>query len=150
MAKQVVVFKLLDQEYSIDIMKVLEILNYEPVRAVPNVPKYIEGMVNVRGTIYPIFNLRERLHLQAHELMSQTKFILLNLEEIKVGFMVDNVCEILNVAEEEVDMTPKMITKYDNKFIEGVINKDDRMILILNVELLLTDDEVENLETLQA
>ncbi len=136
-----VVFKLLDQEYGIDIMKILEIGNYEPVRKVPDVPKYIEGIINVRGTIYPIFNLRERLHLVPNEKVEESKFILMHLDRVKVGFMVDSVCEILNMTEEELELTPEMLRKHESKYIEGVIKREDRMILIFNVDLLLEEQE---------
>ncbi|PHV70362.1 chemotaxis protein CheW [Sporanaerobium hydrogeniformans] len=141
LTKQIVIFKLCNQEYGIDIMKVLEISSYEPVRQVPDVPKYIEGIINVRGTIYPILNLREKLHLAPHPKVEESKFILMNLESSKVGFMVDNVCEILSIAQEEVEMTPQMLRKYESKYIEGVIKKGERIILILDVDLLLNDQE---------
>ncbi|WP_070001070.1 chemotaxis protein CheW [Cellulosilyticum sp. I15G10I2] len=139
--KQIVVFKLLDQEYSIDIMRVLEIGNYEPVRKVPEVPKYIEGIINLRGTIYPILNLRERLHMPKHEALHETKIILMNLEEAKVGFMVDSVCEILTVDEDEIEKTPRMLEKYESKYINGIIKKEDRIIVIFDVDLLLAEDD---------
>ncbi|MDF2613234.1 MAG: purine-binding chemotaxis protein CheW [Clostridia bacterium] len=140
-AKQIVVFKLLDQEYSIDIMRVLEIGNYEPVRKVPEVPGYIEGIINLRGTIYPIFNLRTRLHMPKHEAVNETKIILMNLEEAKVGFMVDSVCEILTIEEAEIEKTPRMLERYESKYINGIIKKDDRIIVIFDVDLLLSEDD---------
>ena len=146
--KQIVVFKLLDQEYSIDIMRVLEIVNYEPARKVPEVPTYIEGIINLRGTIYPIVNLRERLHMPQPEATSDIKIILMHLEETKVGFMVDSVCEILTVDEEEIEKAPHMLEKYESKYIEGIIKKEDRIIVILDVELLVgEEDEKVLLET---
>lgn len=139
--KQIVVFKLLDQEYSIDIMRVLEIGNYEPVRKVPEVPRYIEGIINLRGTIYPIFNLRTRLHMPQHEAINETKIILMNLEETQVGFMVDSVCEILTIEEAEIERAPKMLERYESKYINGIIKKDDRIIVIFDVDLLLSESD---------
>ncbi len=139
--KQIVVFKLLDQEYSIDIMRVLEIVNYEPARKVPEVPAYIEGIINLRGTIYPIVNLRARLHMPQPEATSDIKIILMHLEENKVGFMVDSVCEILTVDEEEIEKAPHMLEKYESKYIEGIIKKEDRIIVIFNVELLVGEED---------
>jgi len=141
--KQIVVFKLLDEEYSIDIMHVLEIINYEPIREVPEVPDYVEGIVNLRGTIYPIFNLRTRLHMMPYMAMDDTKIILIHLGELKVGMIVDSVCEILTIQEEELEQKSKVLEKYESKYIEEIVKKDDRMIVILNVDLLLADDEEE-------
>ncbi len=140
-SKQIVVFKLLDQEYSIDIMRVLEIGNYEPVRKVPEVPSYIEGIINLRGTIYPIFNLRKRLHIPDYESFNDTKIILMNLEETKVGFIVDSVCEILTIDEAEIEQTPKMLEKYESRYINGIIKKEERIIVIFDVDLLLSDHD---------
>ena len=148
--KQIVVFKLLDQEYSIDIMKVLEIVNYEPIRKVPEVPSYIEGIINLRGTIYPILNLRTRLHMPQNESIDATKIILMNLEETRVGFMVDSVCEILNVEEEEIEQTPNMLEKYESRYINGIIKKEDKMIVIFDEDLLLAENDEQVLaETAQ-
>ena len=141
--KQIVVFKLLDEEYSIDIMHVLEIINYEPIREVPEVPDYVEGIVNLRGTIYPIFNLRTRLHMMPYMAMDDTKIILIHLGELKVGMIVDSLREILTIQEEELEQKSKVLEKYESKYIEEIVKKDDRMIVILNVDLLLADDEEE-------
>jgi purine-binding chemotaxis protein CheW len=145
-ARQIVVFKLLDQEYSIDIMRILEIGNYEPVRQVPEVPEYIEGIINLRGNIYPIYNLRCRFHMPKKESLEDTKIILMNMEDSKVGFMVDSVCEILTIEESEIEYPPKMLEKYESKYIEGIIKRDGRIIVIFDVDLLLSEADEKVLQ----
>ena len=120
--RQVVVFKLMGHEFGLDIKRVLEILNYEPVRPVPEVPSYVEGIINVRGTVYPIFNLRKRLGMPEEADLSMAKFVLLHLEQNKVGFLVDSVNEILTVDESQVEQKPEVRNKNQVSSIDYMIN----------------------------
>ena len=104
---QIVVFKLQGHDFGIDIKKVLEILNYEPIRPIPEVPDYIEGILNVRGVVYTIISMRKRLSMPKQEDESTSKIILLHLEKYRVGFLVDNVAEILNVDETKIVVVSK-------------------------------------------
>ncbi|MGL4800102.1 MAG: chemotaxis protein CheW [Cellulosilyticaceae bacterium] len=140
---QIVVFKLGAQEYGIDIMRVIEISDYKTVTQVPEVPDYIEGIINIRGDIYPIYNLRKRFRMNDQGIDENTKMIQMNLGEIKVAFVVDNVCEILTVKEEEVEATPKMISRYESKYITGVSKHGERIILLLDIDLLVSDKDQE-------
>lgn len=142
---QIVVFKLGKEEYGIDIMRVLEIIDYREVTPIPELPEYIEGMVNIRSDIYPIVNLRKRFRLKGQGVDTESKIILMNLEELKVGFVVDSVCEILSISEDMIQRTPKFIAKYQSKYITGVTKQNDRMILLLDVDLLISEDDQEAL-----
>lgn len=147
-SRQIVVFKLQGQEFGIDIMKVLEILNYCTIRNVPEVPSYIEGIINVRGTVYPIINLRTRLQMAPFEdeEKGQCKFILLNLEAARVGFMVDSVSEILTVEESDIEQSPHVNQAEKTSFLEGIVKQENRIILILDVNVLISDKENMMLE----
>lgn len=145
MPQQIVVFKLANQEYGIDIMRVIEIISYQEIRPIPEVPVYIEGIINLRDEIYPIYNLRERFKLVKQEEIQDTKIVLMKLEELQVGFIVDSVCEILTITEGNIEATPKMISKYNSKYITGVTKKDGRMILLLDVDLLVSDEDQQKM-----
>ncbi|MGL6173921.1 MAG: chemotaxis protein CheW [Cellulosilyticaceae bacterium] len=145
---QLVVFKLDNEEYGIDIMDVLEIIRYQQVRPVPQVPDYIEGVINLREEIYPIFNLRKRFSMEKEEIDDDTKIILTSLGDIKVGFIVDSVCEILSIENENIKKTPTMLMKYDNRYIKGISEQKDRIVILLNIDLIISDDEKEELETI--
>lgn len=139
--EQIVVFKLQKHEFGIDIKKVLEILNYEPVRPVPEVPSYVEGIINVRGTIYPIFDLSKRLNIGINEEKENSKFILLQLQENRVGFLVDSVAEIFSIEPECVEEPPTMLDKNHVNCIEKIVNQEDRMIIVLDVNAIISDEE---------
>lgn len=139
--KQIVVFKLQGQEFGMDIMNVLEILNYSTIRPVPQVPSYIEGLINVRGTVYPIVNLCKRLGIQDFEEQSNCQFILLSLENVRVGFMVDKVLEILTIETEEIEQVPQITEADKVSCIEGNVKRDEHLILLLDIEKLTSADK---------
>ena len=139
--KQIVVFKLQGKEFGIDIMEVLEILNYEEIRSVPEVPEYIEGIINVRGTVYSIINLRTRLGSTPYTEEKDSKFILLNLEAMHVGFLVDSVTEILTVEEEDIEQGPRINNKNKVSCIQGVVKQEEHIILILDVQRIVSEED---------
>ncbi len=138
---KIVVFKLMDHEFGIDIMRVLEILNYETPRPVPAVPAYVEGIINVRGTVYPIFNLCKRLSMPYSEDYERAKFILLHLEEGRVGLLVDGVSEIMVVEQELIEEMPTVIEKNRVSCIDYIVKKDDRIIIVLDVNKIISEEE---------
>lgn len=138
---KIVVFKLQEHEFGMDIGKVIEILNYEPVRPVPQVPSYIEGIINVRGTIYPIINLCRRLNMKEYEEKDQSKFILLQIGQSRVGFLVDSVAEILDIEKTYTEEVPSMLDGTHVSCIEKIINLGERMIIVLDVNILISDEE---------
>ncbi|WP_054739022.1 chemotaxis protein CheW [Cellulosilyticum ruminicola] len=139
--KQIVVFQLQGQKFGIDIMSVLEILNYSTIRTVPEVPSYIQGIINVRGTVYPIVNLCTRLGLEAFKDESSCQFILLNLEDVRVGFMVDKVLEILTIETKDVEQGPQ-ITEVDKvSCVNGIIKEQEHIILLLDIDILISESK---------
>lgn len=139
-AKQIVVFKLEGHDFGIDIKNVLEILSYEPIRPVPAEADYVEGILNVRGKVYTIFSLRKRLLMPSQEKDNESKIILLHLEKYRVGFLVDQVAEILNIDELEMEEKPEMIDTKHKSCIEGIVKQEDRMIIVLDVNKLITSE----------
>lgn len=147
---QIVVFKLNNEEYGIDIMRVLEIITYQSVRPIPEVPAYIEGIINLRRDIYAIVNLRKRFRMKEEPLDDNTKIVLMKLEDLKVGFIVDTVSEILVIEDSDIEPTPRMIARYDSKYIKGITKKNDHMILLLDIDKLITEDDQEVISGLLA
>ena len=139
--RQIVIFKLQEHEFGIDIKKVVEILNYEPIRPIPEVPKYVEGIINVRGTIYPIFNLCERLHIDGTQVKEQSKFILLHIGENRVGFLVDGVAEILSIEEAWGEKLPIMLDRNSVNCTETIVKLKDRMIIVLDVDMIISEEK---------
>lgn len=138
---QIVVFKLKGHEFGIDIKKVIEILSYQPIRPVPEVPEYVEGLINVRGIIYTVFNLHKRLSMMPMDNEETFKIILLQLEKNKVGLLVESVTEILNIDDNQVEQPSEMLDKKRVNCIEGIVKQEDHMVIVLDVNALISDKD---------
>jgi purine-binding chemotaxis protein CheW len=138
---QQVVFRLDKEEYGLDIMKVNGIEKYQEVVKVPNAPEYIEGMINLRGEVLPIFSLRKKFNLEDKAIDDDTKIIVVYTNDIKVGFIVDSVAEILQIQEEDVESAPAIVTGINRKYINSVAKVENRMIVLVDIDLLVTDEE---------
>ena len=138
--KQIVIFKLGNEEYGIEIMKVVEIVLHQEIRMVPDTPNYIEGIINLRGDIHPIYNLRTRFNMGDKAADENTKIIVIRTVERNIGFIVDSVSEILNIPNADIENAPSILnSKADGKYILGVAKYDARMIVLLDIDALVTD-----------
>ena len=138
---QQVVFRLDKEEYGLDIMKVNGIERYQEVVKIPNAPEYIEGMINLRGEVLPIFSLRTKFNLDRKETDDDTKIIVAYTQDIKIGFVVDAVQEIMQINEEDVEPAPPIVTGIDRKYIKSVAKVEDRMVTLIDIDLIVTDEE---------
>ena len=133
-----VVFHLDHEEYGVDIMKVNVIEKYQEIVKVPNSPEYIEGIINLRGEILPIFNLRKKFGLKEKPVDENTKIIVVFLGQMKVGFIVDSVSQIINIEDTQTEPAPRIVNR---RYIQSVAKVDERMIVLLDVDLMLEDEE---------
>lgn len=140
-ALQQVVFKIDKEEYGLDIMKVNGIEKYQEVVRIPNSPEYVDGIINLRGEVLPVFNLRRKFHLPAKEVDDETKIIVAYTNDMKVGFVVDAVAEIINIEEENIEKTPRILAGVNRKYIKSVAKVTNRMIILLDIDLLVSDEE---------
>ena len=136
-----VVFHLDNEEYGVDIMKVNVIEKYQEIVKVPNSPEYVEGIINLRGEILPIFNLRKKFGLREKLVDENTKIIVVFLGQMKVGFIVDSVSQIINIDDTQTEAAPRIVTGVSRRYIQSVAKIDERMIVLLDVDLMLEDEE---------
>ncbi|MEJ5257601.1 MAG: chemotaxis protein CheW [Fervidobacterium sp.] len=136
-------FHLGREVFAINIMKVERVKEYEKTTRMPNIADYVEGIINLMGEIIPIINLRKKFMLEDFDNKEKTKVIVVKLENgKKVGFLVDDVREVLTVTEDVIDEPPAHVAGMANaKFISGVIKLPNEMILTLEVDSLLTSEE---------
>ena len=145
---QYVVFKLDEEEFGIDIMNVKEIIPYQESMQVPNTPDFIEGIINYRGNVIPIINLKRRFKLGTQEITKDTRIIVITLENKETGFIVDEASQTLRLEENQIDPAPDIISGVDRKYIIGVGKLDDRLLILLDLEMVLTDEEKDEIEML--
>ncbi len=143
--RQLVVFKVAEEEFATDIMQVQEIIRLEKVTAVPHAPSFVEGVVNLRGTVLPVVDLRRRFDMEEKEYSDATRVVVVDVNDRKTGIIVDAVSEVMSLPNKSIEPAPAIVKAgYGEDFIEGVgkIDGGDRMILILRTDRLLSDEEM--------
>ncbi|MCW8911507.1 MAG: chemotaxis protein CheW [Gammaproteobacteria bacterium] len=140
---QLVGFGVANEKFGVDILMVQEILRSAEVTAVPNSPEFVEGVLNLRGNIVPVIDLRKRLNLY-DEASSQTKswVLILNIDNRVVGFIVDHVTEVLKIEEKKIESAPDIIVSgLESQYIQGVCEIAGGLIIILDFDLVLFNEE---------
>ncbi|SHJ00176.1 chemotaxis protein CheW [Desulfosporosinus lacus] len=142
MSIQLVIFELDNKEYGIDVKAVNGILRARKfkISTLPGTDKSIEGMINLRGNVNYIFNLRNKFELIEKEISDESKFIMLNASDSTIGCIVDEVTDIVKLNDEQVQSTPNFICAGDNNYIKGIGKFDDRMIIILDPEKIFSSE----------
>jgi len=135
-------FTLGDEEYGIDILKVQEIRGYERVTHIVNAPAFIKGVINLRGTIVPIVDLRLKFHLGSAEYTPFTVVIILNLLERVVGVVVDSVSDVIELEAEEIREAPALSADLDTRFIRGLATLNERMVILMDIEGLMSSPDM--------
>jgi purine-binding chemotaxis protein CheW len=139
---QYLTFSLGEEEYGIEILKVQEIKGYSAITYIPNTPPHIKGVMNLRGTVIPVVDLRAKFGMPAVEYNKFTVIIVLTVGEKILGLVVDAVSDVLNIAPGEVRPAPDFGSRVDTKFISGVASVNDKLAVLLDINKLLSEDEL--------
>ena len=135
-------FRLGAEEYGIDILKVQEIRSYEPPTRIANAPAYVKGVVNLRGVIVPIVDLRLKLGCETADYNSFTVVIVLNVKGRVVGAVVDSVSDVLELKADTIKPAPEMASAIDDGYITGIGSINDRMLILMDIESLMASPEM--------
>lgn len=138
-AREYLTFRLDKEEYGIDILKVQEIRGYEPPTRIAHSPEFIKGVVNLRGTIVPIVDMRIRFKCQHAKYDNFTVVIILNLRNRVVGIVVDSVSDVMEIAAENIQPAPDIESMVDSACILGLGSVSDRMLILLDIEKLMSN-----------
>ncbi|MDT7514308.1 chemotaxis protein CheW [Rhodoferax mekongensis] len=141
-AREYLTFRLDQEEYGIDILKVQEIRGYEPPTRVANAPSFIKGVVNLRGTIVPIVDMRLKFNCAKSEYNSFTVVIVLNLRNRIVGIVVDSVSDVMELPPESLKAAPDIESVIDSSAVLGLGSVGDRMLILLDIEKLMSAPEM--------
>ena len=139
--EQYLTFKLVDQSYGIEILKVQEIKGWSQVTPLPNSPEYIKGVLNLRGTIVPVIDLRLRFNLEQAEYDSFTVIVVVNVGGRLAGLVVDSVSDVINLKNDQRCDTPEFEGQVNRQFIEGLGQIGEKLFILLNAEKLV-DEEI--------
>lgn len=149
-AAQYLSFTLDNEEYGVDILRVQEIRSWEPISRIPNVPHYEKGVVNLRGSIVPIIDLREKLGIKSAEYTPLTVVVVLQMNDNNktrtMGVVVDSVSDVINLDKTKIQDAPDFGAKVSNEFINGLVSVNERMVILLDVDKLLKLEDLEEQE----
>jgi len=130
---QLVVFELGDERYGLDIATVYEIIRHQPVTAVPQAPSFVEGVINLRGRIIPVVDLRRRFSMLPGELTKASRIVVCEAAGTRVGLVVDGVSEVLMVSADAVEPTPEVASGYDTQYLRGIAKLGERLVILLDL-----------------
>lgn len=144
--RQYLVFSLGEEEYAIDILKVQEILGYENVTRIANAPEFIKGVTNLRGVIVPIVDLRIKFNLDKIDYDGQTVVIVVNVSQRIVGIVVDGVSDVMTLTPDQIKPAPELGMSLSSDFLSGLGSLENRMLVLVDIDKLLTSKEMALVE----
>jgi len=152
-SRQLVTFQLGEELYGVNIMDVKEIVRVQAIRPIPNAPTYVEGIFNLRSEIIPIINLHKRFHLrklftsEEDELLSG--FIILDIDGMKLGIIIDRISRVVTVEKAEIQPPPQMFSGIGAEYIEGVVRQEEGYLILLDIRNLFNPKELQKIAELR-
>lgn len=138
---KVIVFQLKDEEYAIPVQQVRSIEKVQHITRVPRTSKFVKGVINLRGVVTPIIDLRERFGIEALPFNEQTRIIIVALDEIEVGLIVDAANDVLDIPTKSIEPPPEVIEAVESDYINGVAKVGKRLLILLNLEKVLDKEK---------
>lgn len=139
--RQLVVFDLSGEAYGVNIEAVREIIRMQAVTYVPDTPDFVEGVINLRGNVNPVIDLRKRFGLAVGDETDESRIVVVDIGSESIGMTVDAVTEVLRIPADAVEPTSALITTKDSYYIEGIAKLGDRLLILLDLERVLSADE---------
>ncbi|MAT42918.1 MAG: chemotaxis protein CheW [Anaerolineaceae bacterium] len=150
MERQLVVFELADENYGLDITTVESIIKMQPITKMPHAPKFVEGITNLRGMVVPVMDLRRRFGLESKQEDRETRIVVSNMGGMQVGIIVDAVSQVLRIQDEAIEPPPPMSTTINSAFIMGIAKLENQLVILLDLEKVLSVEEQEKLMSIAA
>ncbi|MRG85378.1 chemotaxis protein CheW [Salinibacillus xinjiangensis] len=146
---KVIVFQLNNEEYGIPVEFIGSIERMEQVTRVPGTPDFVKGVINLRGIITPIIDLRERFDLDKSEYNDQTRIIVTHIEDMTVGMVVDSANDVIDIPVDAIEPPPEVIGSIHVDYIRGVAKLDKRLLILLHIDKVLSKDELTEIEKVE-
>ena len=145
---QWVTFKLNSETYGINVMQVQEVLRYSEIAPVPGAPNYVLGIINLRGNVVTVINTRSRFGLESSDITDNTRVVIIESDNQVIGILVDSVAEVVYLKTSEIDLAPNVGNEESAKFIQGVSNREGELLILVDLNKLLSDDEWDEFKQL--
>ena len=138
-----VTFFLSQEKYGINVMQVQEVLRVSEIAPVPGAPNYVLGIINLRGNVVTVIDTRQRFGLESKEMDDSSRIVIVESSDQVVGILVDSVAEVIDLQLSEIESAPNVGTEDSSRFIQGVASQNDELLIIIDLNKLLSDDEWE-------
>ena len=145
---QWVTFKLDNETYGINVMRVQEVLRYTEIAPVPDAPSYVLGIINLRGNVVTVIDTRQRFGLSTGEISDNTRIVIIEADKQVVGIMVDSVAEVVYLRQSEIETAPNVGNEESAKFIQGVCNKNNELLILVELDKMMSEEEWSDLENI--
>ena len=146
---QLISFIVGEEEYGLEILRVKEVIRVREITRLPRAPSFVKGIINLRGDVIPIIDLRDRFGLERKEYTSMTRVIVVDVDGRLVGMVVDAASQVVRVPADQIDPPPPIVGGLSAEFIKGVGKLDERLIILLNIDRILSTQEKVELERLE-
>ena len=146
---QLVTFRIGNEEFGFNIFKVKEINKMMDITQIPNSQSSVKGVVNLRGSVIPVVSLREKLNFSIEDYTSKTRIIVVEYQNKSIGFIVDEVSEVLRIDSSIIEKPPEMTTSVESAYINGVAKLENRLLILLDLDKILTQEEEMALESVE-
>lgn len=147
--KKVIVFQLNDEEYAVSVKQVGSIERVEPITRVPQTEDFVKGVINLRGVVTPIIDLRIRFGIEPIEFQDSTRIIIVYINDIEVGLIVDAANDVIDIPESSIEPAPEVVGSVDVDYIEGVAKLENRLLILLDLQKVLTHGEMDALRSVE-
>jgi purine-binding chemotaxis protein CheW len=145
---QWVTFKLQEETYGINVMQVQEVLRYTEIAPVPGSPDYVMGIINLRGNVVTVIDTRSRFGLEPADVTENSRIVIIEAEKQVIGILVDSVAEVVYLKSSEIDTAPNVGTDESARFIQGVSNREGELLILVDLDKLLTDEEWDDINSI--
>ena len=145
---QWVTFKLMGETYGINVMQVQEVLRYSEIAPVPGAPPYVLGIINLRGNVVTVIDTRHRFGLEPGDVNDNTRIVIIEADKHVVGILVDSVAEVVYLRQSEIETAPNVGNDESAKFIQGVCHKNNELLILIELDKLLTDEEWSEVDSI--
>lgn len=148
--KKVIVFQLQNEEYAVPVEQVSFIERMEPITRVPRVASFVKGVINLRGVVTPIIDVRNRFGMPESEHTDATRIIIIQFDEMEVGLIVDAANDVIDIPINIIESAPEIVGSSNVDYIEGVAKLDDRLLLLLNIQKVLTPEDMNEIKQVES
>jgi len=145
---QYVVFRLGREVYGLEISTILEIITMQTITDVPGTEEYIEGVINLRGLVIPVFNLHKKFNLAGGELTRSTRIVVVEVDGNNIGMLVDGVSEVVKIKNDIIEPPSSILNGIDEEYLAGIAKLEDKLVILLDLSKVLRRDEVNMLDNL--